>query len=305
MTTYRTAGTGTPQDLGLLEYGSLTETVRGFFEFAESTGLKPEQVFSSYAVATPIPFYEPDRRARWLGVNPAMMWHPLFWLPERLSRRIEFGNTVEPALPWAIRVCLELSAAGLYATGQGWLDILVDSGIDATTPEGQQRILAWQHGGDDVVLDAVDLSALLSNQDGDPNWAEQASDAIGETVIGAANSLAASELLDAFEEALGYSEPRPFFAAASTGTSLAFASLVKLGDEDAYPGDRAPEEFWTLISSRLSDLDAFDDVEGAKAGPVPEAIRWLEHVRDYYLPQVGMLLGEEEYNEPQPRRAIG
>lgn len=104
---------------------------------------------------------------RFADVNPVALWHPLFWLPDEVAFRQRWnhpsgtGILTEELSLWHTRVALQLTYAGLYAPDQGWLDILSVYGLDITDPDTVNRVAAWQSGGEDPVLDSIDLTAVI------------------------------------------------------------------------------------------------------------------------------------------------
>ncbi len=146
-------------------------------EFLDETGLEPDEVAWSYFASLPIPRYPaewPLGRNRWAGIKPEVMWHPLFWLPDRVAGRYVFvdsnGNRSREDLDdWTARVCLELTNAGLYnpETG-GWSDILSVHGIDIENPNDLERIQEWLDGAQDDVLDNINLEKDFTVED-DPH----------------------------------------------------------------------------------------------------------------------------------------
>lgn len=181
-----------------------------FDRFIELTGLPESSVVSSPAVLFPIPVPmrgEDGGLRRWEGVNPAAMWLPLFWLPERVALRYKYTVVgpenggreedleIESNDVWAIRVMLELTNAGLFDPLTGtWADVLSAYGIDSTNPTDQARIEAWLRGGSDDILDSIDLDEAITHTE-NPTWALEAARDLSKVVIPAQWSLSASGLL--------------------------------------------------------------------------------------------------------------
>lgn len=115
-------------------------------------------------------------------IDPAILWHPMFWLDREhamplyreVDGEIEFLEDIEE---WLYRLFLELEHAGLYdrATGS-WTDILdLELGLDIDQPEVQERLRAYAAGGEDGELDGINASRWIyaaddQHADG-PNWA--------------------------------------------------------------------------------------------------------------------------------------
>lgn len=157
-------------------------------EFVDTTGLAPNDEEGRFITIDPVskipfPLY-PDSFAsgkRWPDLDPRVMWNPLFWLPESLA----FGEVIsdphgvgepipESEDEWVIRVATNLEYMGLYDPETGmWADILSAAGIDIDDPVSVERVQAWMNGGEDDVLDQIDLSFLLPQDD---NVDEQAFD---------------------------------------------------------------------------------------------------------------------------------
>lgn len=151
-------------------------------DFMEFSGLETGDIIFSHYATVPMPRYPaawPEGRKRWTGIKPEAMWHPLFWLPDRVASKYVFtdegGNEqLESDDEWAARVALELTASGLYDQQTGeWQDILGIEGIDTEDENDKARISAWLSGNEDELLDSIDLSEDMNVPD-DPNWAADA-----------------------------------------------------------------------------------------------------------------------------------
>lgn len=180
----------------LMVTASPLEQVERFDRFMELTGLDGDDLLVTPIVTTPIPVYPPlypepgcfgeteagTPRRRWASIKAEAMWHPLMWLPRRVALRYmvaEPGDnlddqenlTVETDDAWAVRVCMELGAAGLYDSDTGeWLDILSAAGIDIDNDADLARVEEWLDGEPDPILDAIDLTHILDD-DENPDWA--------------------------------------------------------------------------------------------------------------------------------------
>lgn len=87
-------------------------------KFVEYTGIPVDQLFCSPAYMLPMPIYEPtDNRRPW-AIKPEAMWHPLFWLPDRLAYplHLNFGDhkDIEYPVDHGIRVFHELTYAAPF-----------------------------------------------------------------------------------------------------------------------------------------------------------------------------------------------
>jgi hypothetical protein len=102
------------------------------------------------------------------GVNPAFLWHPLFWLPDKIAYRQRWRNPdgvgdpiIEDLDMWHSRLSLQLSYSGLYDPELGWLDILSVYGLDVADPAVIARVAAWLAGGEDDIFDGIDLTDVI------------------------------------------------------------------------------------------------------------------------------------------------
>jgi len=147
--------------------------------WAADTGIGAEWVSPNPLCCVPLPVYPaawPTGRRRWPGLLPAMMWHPLLWLPDRLATRYTMlddtgGRSAEPDDVWALRVCLELQASGLYDADTGsWLDVLSLAELYGDDPDTVSRVGGWLNGRPDQALDGLDLAEHV-DRPGDPDWA--------------------------------------------------------------------------------------------------------------------------------------
>ena len=150
-----------------------------FGRFLAATGLSGTDVVTSTTTVIPLPLYPaawPADRKRWTGVRAELMWHPLMWLPPRLAGRarldVEDRIVVESDELWAARVAIEMTASGLYREADGtWLDVLALHDLDIADPAVVARVGAWAAGGDDSVLDGIDLAEQLAPAGAEPEWA--------------------------------------------------------------------------------------------------------------------------------------
>lgn len=122
---------------------------------------------------------------RFFFLDPALLWHPIFWLPEHLLHPysyIEPGGSeddvkIEPEEEWIARVLLELEETGLYDETTGtWTDVLAEHGIDVESASDRLRVRNWLQGGEDIVLDGIDLQPLFdqaAERRGDADWSQE------------------------------------------------------------------------------------------------------------------------------------
>ena len=149
---------------GLLRTEDLESAPERFAQFSHDTGLSVSDLLRHPVSKLPLPNYGTARQGgtrAWPSLNPAMLWHPYFWLPPRLQKPAP-GQSIER---WMTKVGLELVAAGLYDYASGtWVDIMALSGIDVENPVDIARIEDWLAGGTDETLDAIDLEELLTGE---------------------------------------------------------------------------------------------------------------------------------------------
>lgn len=325
---YRWDGTGLRPGDELLACASGFDLAAAFAEFCGSTGLPDEALYSSSCLACPIPDYlrvdgdvdrpvDPDEadkatgyQALWVdyGVAAAMVWHPLFWLPDWLH-----PSTEEEKETWAVRVGLVLQARGLYDPDLGWRDILYDYGIDTTDPLHLEQVSRWLSGDLDSAdedslasqlasrLDAVslnrDLPADLVEQD---SWVEAAIAAAGPVlqrswVLIAEDLLAFAGDIDpaADDSSLELQEIINVAASCLLETGIIHTQVMAVADSDeADVYTESPGEFWARIEAELG-------AGGGQAAMSPrtadrllsEMKDWLVQVRGQYWTAVQELAG--------------
>lgn len=251
---------------------------------------------TSQLVPVPLPIYTDAPGRQFARISPQMLWHPVFWLPQRLAGRyqlvdpegVDLGPEDDDA--WAVRVALELMASGLYDTASGtWLDVLARVGIDVDDPVDVARIEAWQQGAYDPVLDTIDLSPDI-DLPSDLNWAAMTADALLPDLVPASWALAADDLAtmasDMSEpDALEVTEPGVAHQVASTIVTFGRALLCDV----EWPIDLAEtHEFWEAKASELEEIDSADyqRVLDDVVAPVAERLFGL---RERYWPHLGAL----------------
>lgn len=178
---------------------------------AKAIGVPQSELIQSRMSPMPFPINScrvevSTTRRRIVGIDAQMMWLPVLWLPERLAQRSQFqlvdGDIVvldpkghyrgdpravaspvegvavntETSDAWAIRVALELEAAGVYDVESGsWLDVLDTVGINVDEIDDIARVERWLDGAADGDLDWLEANFL---DDGwhvpageEPTWA--------------------------------------------------------------------------------------------------------------------------------------
>ncbi|MPV50063.1 hypothetical protein GCG21_08600 [Pseudactinotalea sp. HY160] len=311
----------TPADQDAPTLPGLVKTAERREQFLTDTHLAPGDVMAATIVATPLPDYSRIRqgRRRWEGLSPAMMWHPLMWLPERLALPYALIDSdiddpsidspgiddpgaggsagvererLESPTELAIRVALELTSSGMYdpVTG-GWVDVLDLFGLDITTPAVQERVRAWLDGAPDEDLDRIDLSGYIDNPD-EPDWAVHVVAELFDDLIAATWHLVALDLAGALTTLDG-ATTEAILARLSTVTTIATSTI---GDAvmglDLSLGQR--------LSQITAALPAFTtgtaDPQALLDGPVTDTATALRVVARAYRPALELLdsMREEE-----------
>ena len=107
---------------------------------------------------------------------------------------------MEPDSVWAIRVGLELVASGLYNPDDGsWLDVLALHGIDIDDPVDFARVEQWLRGVPDVVLDAIDLTSMVTSAE-NPERAVQSATDLASVLVPAEWSIISSGIIGVIQE---------------------------------------------------------------------------------------------------------
>ena len=253
-----------------------------FQAFIEETALGDNQVLSTVIVSIPLPVARRSAGPRgWpVSMDPSALWHPLFWLPERLAHRYRDETFVETDNEWSVRVAMESTIAGLYDPISGtWVDVLSLVELDVDDPDVVERLRAWLAGADDAVLDSIDLSGMTELAD-DPHWAYGEVAELMPTLLPAAWSLTATSLLEELA--------RP---GATTAEHVAVVGNLALGLLSGVPAasETAPET--AVVFQRA--------LTGLEQGGVPEAVAEylgsaLRAIQADYLPFFQQLSAEVE-----------
>lgn len=257
-------------------------------EWAAATGLDNSRVTFSPLCSVPIPLYktaEPGAR-QFPEVSPELMWHPLFWLPNRVAARYNIptgvdGVTVpESDAVRSIRIALELGQSGLYHPEEGWLDILATVGLDVENDADLGRIEEWQQGAPDEILDSIDLDLYLKLEN-DPYWALTSAVALLEPLTHAMWAVLADSLVDFIEDltAAGLENTPEYLR-----DGLRLAAVLAGVQLSAVPTDadeETAEIFWSRIEDEARNAQ-YPSAEAFMAGPVSEATAWLRLTRESY-----------------------
>jgi hypothetical protein len=273
-----------PGETLLLSESALDSALR-LADWREATGLNMDRIVLDGLTAVPLPLYmaTPPGPRQFSEVSPGMMWHPLFWLPPRLSNRYAGLPTGENGAPeiesnelWSIRIGLELAISGLYNEDEGWLDILYTLGIDVDNPADIARIAAWQAGAPDELLDSIDLDEYL-HLEGNPNWALESALSLLDPFTEAQWALRANSLIDMILEVsdpANSSTPQELRDTIRVAATLAGVQFTGVPDENA-------TAFWAGIEDQAVN-GKFPNLASFMSGPVLEANSWLHRVRDSY-----------------------
>jgi plasmid stabilization system protein ParE len=143
--------------------------------FCDDFGLGVGDVALTPLSSTLVPIL-PDG-PRGTGVNVGSSWHPLLWLPPRLTTRIvtydNDGNvTVEDDETWVVRVLLDVTLSGVY-DDDGWVDMIAFAGFDLDVETDRQRVANWLAGAADDDLDGIDFHHLFGDIDDSANIAAE------------------------------------------------------------------------------------------------------------------------------------
>ena len=196
---------------------------------------------------------------------------------------------------WAVRVCLELSASGLYDAESGtWLDVLARYGLDVDDPTTLDRIRSWQAGASDPVLDTIDLSDLVDIDD--RHWALETAIALMGDLKPASWALLANDMLVTIDE---IADPdNPTVQIDPTATHQAASTMITLGRALlSDPGAGLGEAFWVDQDTALEAIPT-DDFEAVLDGPVAAISTALYEVRDAHWAHLDAL--EAAGREPEP-----
>lgn len=276
-----------PGDNLLLSRSAVEVYVR-HTEWTEATGLENSRATFNPLCSVPLPLYvAPEAGVRQFpNVKPELMWHPLFWLPNRVAARYNIPSGTEGALEpesdavRSIRIALELENSGLYSRDEGWLDILSTVGIDVENDADLGRIEEWQQGAPDELLDSIDLDLYLKLEK-DPYWALTAAIALEEPLTQALWAVLSDSLVEFITEIVAPAEGK---TQAQLRDGLRLAAVLAGVQLDHVPtdaGEETPEKFWARIEEQARN-GSFASASEFLTGPVQEASEWLRLTRETY-----------------------
>lgn len=264
--------------------------VERYSAFTSESGLDGQYVVSTPLVAVPMPIASKAAGPRgWSpDLNPALFWHPLFWLPPRVALRYRFDSEsdvpdIETESEWAVRVALEVTLSELYSPVEGtWLDILAFYGLDIETHEVQDRVRAWLAGEPDETLDSIDLSPLIDLPN-DEHWALESTAELLPSLRPASWALIANDLAEtAGELTLESVSAAEGTAQVATLVNLALGTLNDVPASDEGLPD--PHVAWSAIR----DSEDLTDAAGTEAALAALSDSFYE-IRDDYWPFVELL----------------
>lgn len=262
--------------------------------FSEFSGIAVRDMVLTPLSSLPVPIYNfattPDGRAtglrRWEGARPEAMWHPLMWLPPRLTRRFRYkdlsGHEVyESDHLWAARIAMELHASGLYDSETGeWVDVLAMSGLDVTDELDLARVEDWLTGDADGVLDEISLAGFLNEQD--PTWALISLLALEDVLWQASWAMTAETLVELVLSSLAVDVD----LAAAAGSVASSMGLSLLARSEAVGGPSAlAERFLSLHADLEERLPGSAESRAA----LDELVDLLHGIRDAHWPALESL----------------
>ncbi|MGP5015088.1 hypothetical protein ACTXJX_14895 [Glutamicibacter ardleyensis] len=267
-------------------------------QFADNTGLPRENITTDTLCSVPLPVVTPDMTPErpYARVNPAMLWHPLFWLPSRLTERDVYVDDdgeekIEDDVMWSLRLSLELLAGMIYSPELGWLDMMELVGIDVTNPADLERIRRWQNGAEDEALDSINLDELMQDK-AEPNWAMETSQSLVDEVERAQWSVHASALSGYINAGLETNDPEDVCQRLFESAVLMDADFAEVTDEllenldteylvnelDALFNSRQQVPMDALKAYALPMINVFNEISTAFAESV-------EVVQEAFTPQ--------------------
>lgn len=283
-----------PGDNLLLSQSALEVFVR-HAQWVEATGLDGSRTTFNPLCSVPLPLYEPPAPGlrQFPNVNPELLWHPLFWLPNRVAARYNLPTGVEGETQpesdavRSIRIALELGHSGLYNREDGWLDILATVGLDVENDADLGRIEEWQQGAPDELLDSIDLDLYLK-LDNDPYWALNAAVVLLDPLTHASWAILSDSLLDFItdlaspEAGKNQEQMRDGLRLAAVLAGVQLAAVPTDADEEI------SEVFWARIEDQAQN-GHFASAADFLAGPVHEACEWLRLTRETWWEDVDEL----------------
>jgi len=258
-------------------------------DFLDDTGLSADDVISSIMCVVPLPVY-PLPRPR-PAAKPEMLWHPMLWLPEHITRRRSEHEERDDDL-YALRVALETATVGLWDVGTGtWLDVLSTVGLDIDRAEDLRRAKEWLEGEADNLIESIDISDLCLYED-NPDWATQiAYDLLPVAFEVVWSTGAATQILAVRQTMDSIGDTRTVEEACEWLQQIAGISAIWLRrcpeiDELPVP-EKSPAKACRAIEAQLAEGPY--PIELLEADIAPRLIAILWSVRETYQPSVDEL----------------
>lgn len=263
-------------------------------EFSEFAGIELRDLVISPLAAVAVPIYNFAQTPagatglrRWTHTRPEAMWHPLMWLPPRLASRYRYKDRENNVLyenddQWAARVAMELTAAGLYDPDTGeWVDVLATAGIDVEDEMDLARIEDWLDGEPDEILDEIDLTDVLLQEDNE-TWALVSILVLEDVLWQASWAMVANSLIELLDLAF-LTDAERVMRASRTASSLGLSLLGK-ASSDAY--EVPPAQTFGDLFMRLSSMSHDHEEAGSV---VNELFNILYLVREIHWPALEAL----------------
>ena len=257
---------GEPLILG----SSPLEAAVRFGEVVESLRVSGDEVTVSQICALPVPAQSQSPRLLARTCDPGIAWNPMVWLPNRLI--VPDGEPLQRDIH-ALRVCLELTASGLYDPVSGtWVDVLDLVGIDVDDEAGLERVVRWQAGGADPALDAVSMSEAMTDVDY-PDWSLESAYAMAPSLTACSVALGMDSLLSMADTVLS-----GFDATDRPALVESLATIRDLAKVWSVPDERHPD--WDAIAQLAGRHADNQDIRSSLAAIVDA----IAEVRERYWP---------------------
>ena len=246
-----------------------------FLDFTQGAGVASSSLSMSRVGASPVPIPgSPGGGPRAFdSLDAKYAWHPLFWLPEHLTRRVMLQEAdgsarTETDDEWSTRVLLSLDLAGVYEPEHGWFDVLAGAGFDIEDEATVQRVHAWLRGSEDAELSAVSLTAHLP-ENNYLDWSVAATGAFLDKSMPSVWAISAASLVeliaDATDEQLD-----------SRATCHQVASLARFAFR-GMPSDDGIVEIFDLIALSPESIMDPDATLGSMRRDIEKILRQFEH----------------------------
>lgn len=259
--------------------------VTRYAQWRDETGLGDDRIINGTLCVVPLPKYISlaEGTRQFAGVKPESLWHPLFWLPPRLTKRYNMPNGTGGFEPesdelWGLRIGLEMTTSGLYRPDDGWVDVMSLIGLDVENDVDLARLEEWLAGEPDDLLDTVDLEPLLYKGDGDDAMLISAVGML-EILTEQQWAMVANSMLMMLWEA---ADTDGVALAHLVDTSILVATLARtqLAEVPVDSHEEPAPDFWERV--RADMRKEWTNREAFIQGPFKQAEDWLELTRDTY-----------------------